>query len=269
MNKKVVKKAKKNTNNKTIKTIILSVFTIIILGGLLFLTFKELWTEKDIKNNNEILVSDSDKFEKEFESLNDVLVAEDRTYLSININNPNPIKYIDGKSLIEKIDNKETFLVYFGYAKCPWCRTVIENMLSQAKEYNIENIYYLNIEDIRDEYILNENNELFLNKEATEEYKVLLEKLDALLDVYQPLEYLNAKGETIVVPINEKRIYGPTLMFIKEGIPTLKTTGIPENINDPYQYLSDEMREESKEYFNTIFTEYNNTGSDTCLKDMC
>ena len=269
MKKKVVKKAKNKPSQKTIKTIILSVFTIIFLGSLLFLTFKELWTEKDITNNNEILVSDSDKFEKEFESLNDVLVVEDRTYLSVNINNPNPIKYLDTKTLIEKIDNKETFLVYFGYAECPWCRTVIETMLSQAKEYNIENIYYLNIEDIRDEYIINENNELFLSKEATEDYKILLEKLDTMLDLYQPLEYIDAKGDTVVVPINEKRIYGPTLMFIKEGIPTLKTTGIPQNINDPYQYLSDEMREESKTYFDNIYTEYNNTSSDTCLKEMC
>ena len=35
------------------------------------------------------------------------------------------------------------------------------------------------------------------------------------------------------------------------------------------KYLSDEMREESKTYFDNIYTEYNNTSSDTCLKEMC
>lgn len=265
MKKKVVKK----DNKKTIKTIILSVFTIVFLGCLLFLTFKELWTEKDITVNNETLVLDADKFEKEYESLNDTIISEDRTYLSINVANPNPMKYIDANGLIEKIDNKESFLVYFGYSKCVWCRTTMENMINQAKEYNIENIYYLNIEDIRDEYSLNENNELFLSKEATVDYKVLLSKLDSMLDLYQPLEYLNQNGEKVLVPINEKRIYGPTLMFIKEGIPTLKTNGITQDMTDPYQYYSDETIEASKQLFNDIYTEYNNITSNTCINDLC
>ena len=264
MKKKVVKK----NNTKTIKTIVISIFTIVFLGGLLFLTFKELLTEKDITINNETLVSDSDKFETEFESLNNVLI-DDRTYLSVNINNPNPMKYIDVKTIVEKIDNKETFLVYFGYAKCQWCRTTVETMINQAKEYNIENIYYLNIEDIRDEYILNENHELYLNKEGTEEYKLLLEKFDSILDMYQPLEYVDLKDKIVSVPINEKRIYAPTLVFVKEGVPELKTNGIPQGMTDAYQYPSDDMREESKVYYNLLYTEYNNSGSDTCLKDMC
>ena len=133
MKKKVVKK----DNKKTIKTIILSVFTIVFLGCLLFLTFKELWTEKDITVNNETLVLDADKFEKEYESLNDTIISEDRTYLSINVANPNPMKYIDANGLIEKIDNKESCLVYFGYYKCVWCRTLMKNMINQDKEYNI------------------------------------------------------------------------------------------------------------------------------------
>ena len=264
MKKKVVK----NDNNKTIKTVALSIVTIIFLGGLLFLTFKELLTNKDITVNTENIVSDADRFEKEYEDLNDTVI-DDRTYLSVNIPNPNPIKYIDTKGIIEKMENKETFIVYFGFAKCPWCRVMLETMINQSKEYNVENIYYLNIEDMRGSYKLNDNHELVVEKENTDDYKVLLSIFDDLLDVYESLKYTDENGHEIVVPINEKRIYAPSVILIKDGIANSKVTGIPEGMTDPYQAMSDEMITESKEIFNGLYTSYNAAGSDICIKEKC
>ena len=58
-------------------------------------------------------------------------------------------------------------------------------------------------------------------------------------------------------------------MFIKEGVPTLKTNGITPDMVDPYQYYSDEVRDASKALFNSIYTEYNSTESNTCINDLC
>ena len=268
MKKKVVKKEQQTNRKKTIKTVALSIVTIIFLGGLLFLTFKELLTEKDITVNTENIVSDADRFEKEYEDINNTII-DDRTYLSVNIPNPNPIKYIDTKGIIEKMDSKETFIIYFGFAKCPWCRVMLENMINQAKEYNVENIYYLNIEDMRGSYKLNDNNELVVEKENTDDYKVLLSLFNDVLDIYESLKYTDANGNEIVVPINEKRIYAPTVLLVKEGVPNTKVTGIPTGMTDPYQAMSDDMIAESKDIFKKLYEEYNAAGSDTCLKEKC
>lgn len=268
MKKKVVKKEQENNNKKTIKTIALSIITIIFLGGLLFLTFKELLTEKDITINTENIVSDADRFEKEYEDINNTVI-DDRTYLSVNIPNPNPIKYINTKGIIEKLENKETFILYFGYAKCPWCRVMLENMINQSKEYNVENIYYMNIEDIRGSYKLNDSHELVVEKENTDDYKVLLSLFDNVLDVYESLKYTDEKGKEMIVPVNEKRIYAPTVILVKEGVPFTKVTGIPKNMTDPYLAMSDDMIAESKDIFNKLYEEYNSSGSDSCLKEKC
>ena len=257
---------KVDKRKKTIKTIALSIVAIILLGGLLFLTFKELLTEEDIQNNNNYQISDAEKFKKEFEDVNNT-TSEDKNCILVNINNNNPINYITEQELIDKIDAQSTFMVFFGYSKCPWCRAVIENLVNESIEKNIDKIYYLDVENIRDEYKLNDNKQLELVNEGTKEYKVLLNKLDPVLDSYESFKYLDTEGNEIIVPVNEKRIYGPSLMIIKDGVPVKMVSGISSLLKDPCMPQSDEMLNESKNIFDDIYDEYNSyKNSNACYE---
>jgi 23S rRNA pseudouridine955/2504/2580 synthase len=44
-----------------------------------------------------------------------------------------------------KIENKETFVVYFGFSDCPWCRSVVEELIHVAKDLNVEKLYYAEV----------------------------------------------------------------------------------------------------------------------------
>ncbi len=246
---------KVDKRKKTIKAIVLSIVAALFLGGLLFLTFRELLTKEDIQNNNYYQISDAEKFKNEYEDLNDKTI-DNINYISVNINGTNPINYIDEKELIKRIDNSETFLVFFGYAKCPWCRAIIENLINEANDNAIEKIYYLDIENIRDEYKLNENKQLELIKDGTDEYKILLKKLDPVLNTYESFSYLDTEGKEIEVPVNEKRITGPSLMIIKNGVAVKSVSGISQLLKDPYSAQSDEMINESKNIFDGLYDDF-------------
>ena len=85
----------------------------------------------------------SKKFKQEYESINDkVSEKSSKKNRSVNIPENNPMEYITAEKLVKKIDNKESFVVYFGFSECPWCRSVIEELITTAQEENIRKIYY-------------------------------------------------------------------------------------------------------------------------------
>lgn len=170
---------------------------ILILSAILILL-----TTFALVNNNS---NDSIKFKLEYEKLNNKDNGYGNNYLTLNIDINNKVKYSSFKE-IEKILTNDTGVIYFGFPECPWCRNMIEPLLSAANESEIKTIYYFNAKDIRDVKKLNENNEIITEKEGTEEYKKLI---DLLYDNLGEYEGLNDK--TI------KRLYFPTVVFVKEG----------------------------------------------------
>ena len=50
---------------------------------------------------------------------------------------------METKDILKRIDNKETFYVYFGDRLCPWCRSVIEKSIERLEEISkmIKEIY--------------------------------------------------------------------------------------------------------------------------------
>ena len=82
-------------------------------------------------------VSDAEKFKQEYESFN----GEKNDYFeyrSLSIDEENPFIYTTAEDIVKKIENKETFIVYFGDPECPWCRSVIEEATKSANEIGIE-----------------------------------------------------------------------------------------------------------------------------------
>ena len=258
-------------NKKRILGVVLIILIFIGLAATIVYIFTELKDETEIQITN-VEFTDGKKFKNEYEALNDKEEKEGQNYRTVSISENNPMKYAKASDIISKIDNKETFLVYFGYDTCPWCRLVIEELMNTASTYNINTIYYVDVKNIRDVYSLNENHELVRTTEGTDGYYALINKLSPVLDNYEPLTYevkdKKKKTKTVTVEIDEKRIYTPSVVLVKNGVPTLRTTGISKDIKDPYMELTEEMKKYAEEEFSKLFEEVNPTTT-TTTAEIC
>lgn len=192
--------------------------------------------------------TDAYQFKKEYESLNGKNRESDgKKIRSITIENKNPMKYATAKEIVSKIDKKETFVVYFGFAECPWCRSVIGNLIEAANNKNIDTIYYVDIQNIRDIKEV-ENGEVKTTKEGNKAYLQLLEKLDNVLG-----EYIIEDEDGKEVDTEEKRIYAPNIVAVVNGKAEDLEEGISKKQVDPYMKLTKEMNQESIKTFECLF----------------
>lgn len=199
--------------------------------------------------------TDATKFKNEYESLNGEVGSNGKAMREIKISEDNPFVYITEEDLINKIDNDETFLVYFGYPSCPWCRSVLPTLISALKGNNINKIYYVNLYEIRDTLKLVDG-EVVVDKEGTKEYKEILKRLDNVLDEYT----LNDGEES--VSTGEKRIYAPSVISVVKGESTKLTLGISELQTDAYMDLTSEIIEDTYNLFEDVIKEVSN--NDVC-----
>lgn len=209
---------------------------IVLLIGAFFIYYKVNIIDKN---------TDAYKFKVEYESLNNKESYGNNKYRELNIDKDNMIKYSSAKEVLDKINNNESFIVYFGFAKCPWCRSMIENLLSLAKQNN-EVIYYVDVLEIRDTLEVKDG-KVVVSKKGDTNYMKLLEKLDDVLDDYS-LEIDDIKYET-----NEKRIYAPNVVAIINGKAVKKVEGVSEKLTNPYGKITDEMKKDSIDQLNCIF----------------
>ena len=246
--------------NKQRKTVffIICLFLLVTLG--IVYIFSELYAENDIPITT---VTDAYKFKNEYESVNDKDLDNGKKIRNLVIADTNPFVYKTPAEIVKMIDEKKTFVVYFGFNTCPWCRSVISSLIESAGEKEIKKVYYVDVKDIRDTYELNDKNEAVRTKEGTAEYYRLLEQLGTVLNDYSPLKYETKKGKTKEVKIDEKRIYAPSVVVVKNGEAITMETGLVENLNDPYMELTDELKCEIKEVFNCMFDKLK-TESNTC-----
>lgn len=200
-------------------------------------------------------LSDSLKFKEEYENVNGTKSSSGKVYPSIEIEEDNVIKY-SNVSEIEEIVKSGTGVIYFGYPTCPWCRNAVPPLLQAASDAGIETIYYINLYEERDIYSVNESGELFLEKEGTSGYKKLLDLLAEHLD-----EYYIEDSDGNKIDTNEKRIYVPMVIFVRDG----KIIGIHsdtvESQENPYVLLNDEQYEE-------LYNIYSNYMHEV-LNDLC
>ena len=179
--------------------------------------------------------SDASKFKKEYESLNGKENDKGRDYLEITIDKDNPMVYADLDTILEVIDGNG--IIYFGFAECPWCRNALPVLLEAAKEQKVEEIYYYDIQDIRDTLELVDG-KINVVKEKSEDYKKIYDALYDSLNVYEGLE-----DNTI------KRLYAPTVVFVKYG----KVVGLHESTVesqvDPSVPMTDSQKQELKNIY--------------------
>lgn len=194
--------------------------------------------------------TDANKFKKEYENKNSEEIIAGENYRKLDISKSNPFVYSSGDEIVNKIENKETFYVYIGSSKCPWCRSVIEKFIEIANLNNIDKVYYVDIwgddheEILRDKYTLDENNKPQKTVEGTESYYKLLNYFDEFLEEYT---LTTAKGKT--VKVGEKRIFAPTFVYIEEGTVKKLVTGISDKHTTYNAELTNEILDDEAKTF--------------------
>ena len=181
-----------------------ALIALLIVGG--FLTFKK--PEKE--ENKPTPTADAIKFKEEYEKLNGTIRESDgATYNSITIPEDNPIKYVDAKGALEVLKN-ETAIIYVGADWCPWCRNAVPVLIDAAKDTNMKTIYYLNLDQEKDAFEV-QNGKLVKTVNGTDAYYELLDFLKDHLKDYK----ITQDGKEY--DTKEKRIYMPFVIACKNG----------------------------------------------------
>ncbi len=165
--------------------------------------------------------TDSIIFKEDYESLNNV-----SNYVNVSIPSDNPFIPITDSKLVLKIKNKDDMVIFFGSSKSNDSRSLVGELIKVAGNLNIKEIYYLDLENIRDLKEKNEEGNIITSMPGSDSYNELLNILDEYLEDY-----------TINTEKVGKRIYIPSILMIKnkqiESILDLRE-GDPESLLSTY-----------------------------------
>lgn len=129
----------------------------------------------------------------------------------------------DVKDFLQRLDQKETFVAYFGFKDCPWCNDAISILNAEAKAAGI-NIYYINTRP---------NKRVKANREITD-YDLLVKRVG---------QYFGENEE------GNPYLYVPFVFFIKDGDVVFTHEGTVEGYLPEYMHISDEQLGQLKELY--------------------
>ena len=194
-------------------------------------------------------------FKESYEALNGTENSSGKIHRTVSVPDDHPFEKTDPKDVVKAIEDGETFWVYFGDSKCPWCRAVLETAIESAAAHGVTSIKYIEIWDaegneiLRDKYELNDGKPVKTG-EGTPEYAELLKLLDPVLE---PYELQDENGNRIAA--GEKRVYAPNYVRIENGRAVRLSTGIPSGLDDPRGELTEELLADEQQQFDEFFTE--------------
>lgn len=205
---------------------------IIGVGCLIILSVIAIILNNNIEKIEE--TKEKNEFKEEYEAFNDKINEKnDKTYLKLEIAENNPFVYADYDQLFEVLEG--TGVIYLGYPECPWCRNLVPVLIDASKKVSLGRIYYMNMKEERNVLKQTEDG-IITEKEGTEGYQKLVEKLEEVLPTYEGLD-----DESI------KRIYVPMVIFVRDGKIVATHTGTLDSQEDPYQALTEEQVSELKD----------------------
>ena len=213
--------------------------------------------QKVITNNSQ---TDGIKFKEEYEKLNGKKNDQSKKYREITIDSKNKIVYKTTEEVLDLIDKKKSFVLYFGFDTCPWCRSVVPTLASISKELNQE-VYYIDVKDIRDTFELDDDNKPKLVKKGSKDYSRLLEKLEPVLE-----DYTLTDSDNNEIKVGEKRIYAPSIISVIDGKAKELTTGISDKQTDGYMKLTKEMEKETYNKIKKVLKQVSDKNN-TCYLD--
>lgn len=194
------------------------------------------------------------EFKEDYEELNGTTNSRGVEHRTITISKDNKFVEVTPSEILKKIENKETFYVYFGSRLCPWCRSVIEKADEISRNKKISKIYYVDVWDdqgveiFRDKYEVIDK-ELKQTFKGAKEYKKILNSIDQ--DLLRDYVITNSDGSTIEV--GEKRIYAPNFVYFEKGKGIRLTNGKSEKQTDAREKLTKEMLKDEEKVFNEFF----------------
>ena len=213
--------------------------------------------QKVISNNSQ---TDGIKFKEEYEKLNGKKNDQGKKCREITIDSKNKMVYKTTEEVLDLIDKKKSFVLYFGFDTCPWCRSVVPTLASISKELNQE-VYYIDVKDIRDTFELDDDNKPKLVKKGSKDYSKLLEKLEPVLE-----DYTLTDSDNNEIKVGEKRIYAPSIVSVIDGKAKELTTGISDKQTDGYMKLTKEMEKETYNKIKKVLKQVSDK-SNTCYLD--
>ena len=213
--------------------------------------------QKVISNNSQ---TDGIKFKEEYEKLNGKKNDQGKKYREITIDSKNKMVYKTTEEVLNLIDKKKSFVLYFGFDTCPWCRSVVPTLASISKELNQE-VYYIDVKDIRDTFELDDDNKPKLVKKSSKDYSKLLEKLEPVLE-----DYTLTDSDNNEIKVGEKRIYAPSIVSVIDGKAKELTTGISDKQTDGYMKLTKEMEKDTYNKIKKVLKQVSDK-SNTCYLD--
>lgn len=200
------------------------------------------------KTNEEMVMTDAKKFKEEYESLNGTVRESDKEqYNTVMVDIDNPIVYVDCGEALEVLQEEKAIL-YIGANWCPWCRNAVPVLFEAAEEYAVDKIYYLNLDDEKSNYEV-QDGKLVLINEGSQNYYKLLDALKEHLKDYV-LTVDTKKYDT-----KEKRIYMPFVIGIKNGQVVSKHNGTVslEEGQTKYSAMTEKQHDELYKAYQNMF----------------
>lgn len=220
--------------NDKILYVIIGICTILVIGLCAFLIY----------NKEEKVLSDSEKFKEEFEKYNNATYDTGEKLISVEIPSENPFVYKSAQEIIEVMHNENAYIL-FGYATDPITRKSIEVLIEALKEKQVDKVYYVDIENIRDKYSISWPTELI--EEGTESYQQIKEILKNVLNEY----YINDFVNNLRYDTGDIGLYSPTFIAIRKG----NVLGFHEIVNETLDNYYNELTGSEKETLKNSYLE--------------
>lgn len=182
---------------------------------------------------------DSIKFEKEYESLNDTIAEGNKKYPKVKLPDNDLIKYASLDDVISVFNQNGDAVIYFGYSTCYYCRNAVQVLIDTAVDTDIDEIYYVDIEDIWNVLKVDSNNEIITEKEAVDGYGELLNLLGEELII----DYIIEDKDGNSINTNEKRVDVPLVIFVANGKVVSYNKGTLFSQEDPFVSLDESQVE--------------------------
>lgn len=200
------------------KNVVIVISLIIVIG---VMSLVLIFMKTDEQNIN--FTEEEIKFKEEYESKNGIELAENYVLKTIDIDSDNNVKYVNDDEIMNLL-SEGTNVIYFGWADCNWCRSVLPTLINILKDNEIDTLYYYDFKKLRTAY---ENDN---DVKKVEIYKNILSIIgDDITSVFAEDSLRSG----------EKKILAPTVVFIKDG----KYVGLHFKSVDSQVNSTDELTE--------------------------
>ena len=158
-------------------------------------------------------------------------------YLEVSIPTNNLMKYANDDNILELVSSG-THVIYFGNAKCNWCRAMIPILIDASLEYGLDEIYYYDFFSLRDAY------QEGLDKEKVSLYEELMNKIG---------DFIENTFDSDTKVSGKKRLSAPSVLIVSSGKPVDFHYKTVDSHIDYNKDLKKDEKEELKDIYLKMF----------------